>query len=206
MTIEDNPLDTAILRFNMLPSNYIHPSWRPHYFPSTLVEELFSTPRIAHHLSRHILKARHLETTGYFEKTWPHWPLALVTIDQLALYAKVTGGILLRPILQHSIQREAVLHYRQSLGTLYHFILEKGPLLYPKPIEHALSIKEDFLKVSEKWGWISIIKAAKTFPQPIRDRFLLKAPYAMTKIKENIPLSAEQALNLLSRISYEMRS
>lgn len=206
MTIEESPLDTAILRFNMLPSNYIHPSWRLQYFPSTIVDELFSTPRIAHHVSRHILKARQLDTTAYFEETWPHWPIALSTSDQLALYAKVMGGILLRPILQHSIQREAVLHYRHSLGTLYNFILEKGPLLYPKPIEKTLSTKEDFLEVSERWGWLTISKAASTFPQPIRDRFLLKTPYEITKTKENIALSAEQALNLLSRISYEMRA
>lgn len=205
MTMPDTPLGTAILCFNLLPSSYIHPSWRAQYFPNEIIETLFSTEQVKHHLSLHILKARQLEDTGYFDEAWPYWSLALASSDQLARYAQTFGGLLLRHVLQHSIQRDTVMRYRQSLGHLYAFILEKGPLLYPKPLNN-ISIDEDFLSASQKLGWIGIIKATSLFPAPVRERFLLKLPYDITLIKDKITLSAKQALNLLSRISYEMRA
>lgn len=204
MIAVDAALTQKVIEFNLLPSRYLHVSQQHVYLPETLIVELFTSKQVENHLSRHILKTQHLENTGYFDEAWPYWPLTLASINTLENYAKVCGGLLLRHSLQHSIQREIVNHYRQQLGYLYHFILEKGPLLYPHPLDKTIAA-DSFLKEIEQLGWHIMLQASTLFPQAVKQRFMLKLPYSITTLEGNdSPLSAEQAASLLIRISYEL--
>lgn len=197
-------LSLSILHFNLLPSRYMDASWRSQYFPETLMQHLFATDQAENHISRHVLVSLQLENSVYLDTQWPHWLLVLSTEEQLTAYALASGCLLLRHVLQHTIQREQVMYYRKQLGGLYPFILEKGPLIHPNC--SVISIDpEQLLEKAQELGWLILRQAASLFPMGIQKRFLLKLPYEiMTLNLQNTTLSAPQALTLLTRICYEM--
>jgi hypothetical protein len=204
MTTSPTDLAVAILNFNLLPSRYLHASWRSEYFPAELIADLFATDQAENHLSHHLLKALELQDSGYFDELWPHWALVLAPEEKLIAYAQAAGCLLLRHVLQHTVQRERVIYYRQQLGGLYPFILEKGPLLYPG--YSAISIApEQLVEKAQELGWLTLKHAASLFPKTIQQRFLLKLPRdIMTLNVHDTTLTAQQALTLLTRIGYEM--
>jgi hypothetical protein len=204
MSIAPNDLAIAILHFNLLPSRYLHASLRPEYFPNELIDDLFASDQVEVHLSNHLLKTLALQNTGYFDEQWPHWTLVLAPDDKLSAYAQAAGCLLLRHALQHTVQRERVMYYRQQLGALYPFILEKGPLLYPG--YSAITIApEQLLDKAQELGWLTLRQAASLFPTAIQQRFLLRLPRdIMTLNVHDTTLTAQQALILLTRIGYEM--
>jgi len=205
MTISQAELALAVMYFNLLPVRGMDVSWRPELFPENLLPYLFTPECSEKHLSAHILKTLHLESSIYFDESWTHWPLVLAPENILADYAKVCGGLLLRHVLQHTIAREHVLYYRQQLGNLYPFILEKGPLLYPRPATIFAFSPEQLIGKMQQFGWLTLRQAATLFPEAVTKRFMLKIPYEITTLPvDDIALSAQQALTLLTHIRYEM--
>ena len=204
MTAPQTELAVAILNFNLLPSRYLHESRRAEYFPAELIADLFATNQTESHLSEHLLNVLGFKNKGYFDESWPHWTIVLATEEKLISYGQAAGCLLLRHVLQHTVQREQVLYYRQQLGELYPFILEKGPLIYPG--YSAISITpEQLLDKAQELGWLTLRHAASLFPEAIQQRFLLKLPHEiMTLNVQDTTLTAQQALTLLTRICYEM--
>lgn len=204
MTMQLAARTIAIINFNLLPSRYLHASRRPQYFPEVLVDSLFATDRAAGHLSQHILKTLHIEDSGFFDENWPHWPIVLAQWSELESYAHLLGALLLQHVLRQTILREDVISYRQQLGELYPFIMEKGYLLFPGST-HIPAEPASFLDQARKLGWLTLLQAAALFPPAVQKRFTLKLPdEVMTHNIKETTLTNQQALALLTRVRYEM--
>ena len=165
-----HPRAEALLRFDMLPSTWLHPSRAGGLVPAAL-EGLAALHR---HLSAALRREFSLQAVTGFDD--PTLPIALLPDDRLARLAFFAGIALLRTQVRQAIAREPVAHLREQLGA------EALDFAHPSHDGFELTFMEEVLQPEaartqcERWGYAWLAQVFEAAESGVGRRALLRLP------------------------------
>jgi hypothetical protein len=169
----------AVYDWNLYPHRWIPADRLGAGIPAAVVAALEASPEGRARLGAHFRRVHGLEET-LWDLAAPRRRLALLGTAALERLARFAGAVRLGPRLARVIAKEERRALTAQIGEdAYSFALRRGPLL-PGPGALPLETPLDgpLSEVLRRCGWQSVWECVALEPEPLRRRFLLKAPAA----------------------------